>query len=89
METNGTEIKNGILPIDGACPRCGESALRLHTWTFGREEKKPRHYVDCAACKGVAPWKDTPDEAVAAYAAGEEPETEKPAEGAKPREGER
>lgn len=64
--------KHGV-PDDGvyeletaACPTCGEH-LRIHAVTFSTGR---RYYATCEKCLAVGEWRGTPDEAVAAFLAG-------------------
>ncbi len=65
----GQEIlKDGIENCEDLCP-CG-AHLRLHKYTFGKKENKPkqRFYIDCTAqCGRVSDWHDTPDDAIQAF----------------------
>jgi len=61
-------LKDGIEQCEDLCP-CG-AHLRLHKYTFGRKENKPkqRFYVDCAShCGRVTEWHDTIDSAIEAF----------------------
>lgn len=61
-------VQDGIETCEDKCP-CG-AHLRLHAYTFGRKEGKPkqRFYIDCSGhCGRVTEWHDSIDEATAAF----------------------